>query len=90
MSSEPGPNQQCVAVAGRAEPWRLGYMLSFLRHNSLPGRAGRPWDLQRGDMFYFVMLVDWLGGWVDCVGVLRGTLHPFLGSLRCLVYISGV
>jgi hypothetical protein len=65
MSSEPGPNQQCVAPAGRAELWRLGYMLSFLRHQSLPGMVVRPWALQRGDMFYNVMvgwLVDWVGG----------------------------
>jgi hypothetical protein len=62
MSREPGPNQQCVAVAGRAEPWRLGYMLSFLRHHSLPGMVVGPWDLQRRGMSYIVVLVGWVSG----------------------------
>jgi hypothetical protein len=63
MSSEPGPSQQCVAPAGRAEPWRFEYMTYLSRHQSLPGMVMRPWALQRGGMFYTVMLVGWLGGW---------------------------
>jgi hypothetical protein len=86
MSSEPGPNQQCVAPAGRAELWRLGYMLSFLRHQSLPGMVVRPWALQRRGMSYIVVLVGWVSGLCRGFG---GNVHSFLGSLRCLVYISG-
>jgi hypothetical protein len=62
MSSESGPSQQCVAPAGKAEPWRLGYMLSFLRHHSLPGMVVRPSALQWGVCSILRWLVGWVGG----------------------------